>query len=348
MSKIRYGKSSTALIMQKKSFFDENDYHIIKQKKIASVYLQQPLRLNCKNCNGKLNSVPDFVKNDIGYTICNRCSHLNGMHEDTNAFCESVYSTELSKQYAENYKSESIDDYNYRTSSIYIPKAEFLYTSLIENNYDPNSMQYIDFGAGSGYFVSALKKIGINNVKGYEVSKSQVELGNSMIGENILIHHSMADTLKIIRKTESQVVSLIGVLEHLQHPRELLQEIIINQNVKVIFLSVPTFSLSVFLEILNQNVYNRQLSAEHTHLYTEKSLSYLYNEFRLKPISEWWFGTDIVDLFRHMLTTLDLAECSEILKEHWKTVFTPLIDPIQLEIDKKKFSSEVHLILEKI
>jgi hypothetical protein len=218
----------------------------------------------------------------------------------------------------------------------------------MNNKINPHNLKYLDFGSGSGYFVSALRKSGLKNITGTEVSKTQVDYGNQMIGEDILNTHSMEDTHNILSKTKSNLVSMIGVLEHLQSPRKALKCLQENKNVEYLYISVPTFSLSVYLEIFADNIFHRQLSGGHTHLYTEESLSHLSQEFGFKIVSEWWFGTDIVDLHRFMSITLEKQKCSKTLTEHWKKHFVPAIDALQLELDKKHLSSEVHLLLQKV
>lgn len=348
MSIKRYGKSSSSLLNQKKSFFRENEHHVLKQQKIASAYKRQPRRTNCKNCDLILPLSSDFIKDGIDYVLCCHCSHLNGIYEDTNEFCESVYTTDSGKEYAGNYTSENINDYDYRTASIYLPKAEFLCTSLLDNNIDPYRLSYLDFGTGSGYFVAALKKMGIHHIHGTDVSQFQVDFGNAMIGENLLSTHRLKDTNKILQETEAQVVSMIGVLEHLQYPREALHELRHNDHINYLYVSVPTFSLSVYLENISPDIFHRQLHGGHTHLYTEESLSYLWSEFGFKVVAEWWFGTDIVDLFRHISIGLEKIQSSEKILELWRNNFVPLLDAMQVELDKKHFSSEVHVILKRI
>jgi hypothetical protein len=345
----RYGKSSSALLNQKTSFFDENEILVKMQQQIASIYKKQSKRINCKNCDNKLEvSSADFTKSGVDYVLCSHCHHLNGIYEDTDEFCRAIYTADSGEEYAKNYKSENRDSFNYRTASLYLPKAEFLYTSLLDNQSDPHDLEYFDFGAGSGYFVTALKKIGLKNVSGTDVSAFQVDLGNTMIGEKVLTLHNMKDSAKILGETKSQVVSMIGVLEHLQYPRKVLNELRNNNNVEYIYLSVPTFSLSVYLEIISPEVFHRQLQSGHTHLYTEKSLSYLCKDFGFEIIAEWWFGTDIIDLYRHISVKLEQKGCSKRLKELWQKDFVSLIDSLQLEIDKMSLSSEVHLVLKKV
>jgi len=348
MTKKRFGKSSASLLNQKKSFFSENKHHVKKQRKIAQLYKKQPKRICCVNCNKKLRLIPDFVKDSIGYIICENCHHLNGEYEKTDELCDALYAENSGEEYAENYHSKDVEAYNYRTASIYIPKAEFLHTSLKEKNINPHDLDYFDFGAGSGYFVSALKKIGLKNLTGTDVSKYQVEFGNAMIGENILSTHTVEETTSIIRNISSKVVSMVDVLEHLKSPRDVLLELKNNKHVDFLFVSVPTFSLSVYLEMISPDVFHRQLDGDHTHLFTKKSLSYLFKDFSFDILAEWWFGTDIVDLFRHISVLMEKIQCSKKLMDLWKKDFIPIIDGMQLEIDKNQFSSQVHMILKRV
>ena len=345
--KVRYGKSSEFYLNVKNDFFNKNQLYIKKQKEFAKVYKAQPPRLQCKNCDYKLSTDPDFTKDEIGYALCEKCGHLNGMHQDTQEFCDIVYTADGGKKYSENYTAKDIDEYNYRVATVYAPKAEFLYSSILGKHIKPTELSYLDLGCGSGHFVSALKKIGLSKSHGTEVSKSQIDFGNAMIGDEVLREHKLEDTKLTVRNSTAQVISMIGVLEHLDDPRAILKEIKDNDNILYCYLCVPTFSFSVFLEIFSKSIFHRQLSCAHTHLYTENSINHFCQEFGFEIDSEWWFGTDMVDLFRHIYVSLDELNCSEKCKTLWRDSFSPTIDSLQLEMDKKKASSEVHLLLKK-
>ena len=202
----QFGKHSGPLLKQKTSFFNENEKHVIRQRKISSVYIKQPLRVNCKNCNYGLRSEVDFLKDEIGYKISETCGHLNGTYEDTAEFCDFVYSGDSGEEYALNYEVDSIAKYSYRLSSIYSPKAEFLYSSLLNCGANPHDLSYFDFGSGSGYFVGALKQFELSSVTGSEVSSYQVEYGNSMLGSPLLSVHDLDETNDVLRSTNSNVV----------------------------------------------------------------------------------------------------------------------------------------------
>jgi len=346
--KKRYGKPSDALIRQKVDFFENNNKYLEREQEFALLYKKQPKRKVCKNCLFRLSSF-DFVKDGIEYVLCNRCNHLNGIYEDSDDFCHAVYTKYSgSKYYAEDYFGKNLNEYNSRVEAIYRPKADFLLASLREQNINPNDLNFVDIGAGSGHFVSALKSFGLEKVSGYEVSETQVNLANTMIGENIVKQHALKNVDDIVETVEAEIISMIGVLEHLQSPRQVLRALKKNNNVKYLFISVPLFSLSVYFETLFTHVYHRQLSGGHTHLYTEESLKYMCKEFGLASIAEWWFGMDIVDLFRGVYVNLARTKSSEKIIKNWQKTFLPLIDSIQLEVDKKNLSDEVHMVLKKV
>lgn len=341
----KYGKSLIDLLSHKRSFFNSNDDLLRNLTIINDIYIKQPIRKNCKNCNFNLQG-ESFIKQNIKYIICQKCEHLNGSYEDTDEFCSALYTEDDGQKYANNYSVQNTAEYNKRVSDIYLPKAEYLKKSLSTIEENTESLSYVDFGAGSGYFLSAMRKVGFSNSNGYEVSKSQASVGNAMLGDKAINLHSKEDTVSIINSLNTDVISMIGVLEHLQNPREVLSALKKNKNIRFLFLSVPTFSPSVFLEAVFPNAMHRQLSAGHTHLYTEKSLEYIINEFDLNKISAWWFGTDMMDLYRLVHTSLDSNKNTKEIVEQWGKFFIPLMDVMQLEIDKKHLSSEVHMLLE--
>ena len=80
-------------------------------------------------------------------------------------------------------------------------------------------------------------------------------LANKMLGKEILKSHNLNDTNQIVSEIDADVVSLIGVLEHVQYPTEFLKNIKKNKKIKYLFISVPTFSLSVFFEMVFSKYY---------------------------------------------------------------------------------------------
>ena len=76
---------------------------------------------------------------------------------------------------------------------------------------------------------------------------------------------------------------------------------------------------------------------------------YLKKKYKFKIIGEWWFGTDIVDLYRNIVVTNNILNPSNknIFKKKFDNVFFDSIEKLQSIIDKKKLSSELHFIIKK-
>jgi len=338
---VQYGKNN--ILNLKTIFLDDNDKLRKEVLQINSRYANQPIRTRCKICDEILPSADSFAKHGVAYVQCLGCSHLNGRYEDTEEFCGSLYSDNGGADYARNYSSANNNAYKRRLEEVYIPKAEFLVKAL-DAHENPNDLSYADIGAGSGYFVSALQEAGLNNIVGYEVSDTQIQFSKEMNSEIRIISHDLNDTVSIIGNLETDVVSMVGVLEHLRKPREILAAIRSNSNVKYLFISVPIFSLSVVFEALFSLMMPRHLSGGHTHLFSEKSLNHMAKEYGLENVAEWWFGADIMDLYRGMLTRLESLSEVEMLKEFVSDTLPPLIDDLQLALDRSKQSSEVHIL----
>lgn len=341
---IRFGKSSGPLIADKQGFFLNNETLCAETRRIALLYAAQPRRTHCKCCNTRLGA-PSFTKNGIDYVLCERCGHLNGAHEDSDAFCAALYTDAGGASYAGTYSAADRDAYRRRVRDIYLPKAEFLRDALAERG-NASRLAYTDLGAGSGYFVAALRELGLERSRGFEVSEVQTALAERNLGAGAVQLLKMEDLLETAAVLDCDVVSMIGVLEHVQQPRRLLRALQHNKRIRYLFISVPLFSPSVFLEMAFPQVFPRHLSGGHTHLYTARSLEWTCAEFGMICAAEWWFGTDMVDLFRAVTIELERSSAIKDKSGLWPNMFGPAIDDVQLALDKRKLASEVHMLLE--
>jgi hypothetical protein len=338
----RFGKSSEGLLSIKKSFFTDNNAHLQGQDRINAIYLKQPGRTHCKNCTRPLSGC-DFESHGVPYKLCPTCQHLNGMHQETEEFFYEVYHRDAGKSYSGAYKA---DDYAERLRTIYRPKAAFLRESLASIGVDSAGMSVCDFGAGSGFFVSALRDAGFD-ARGFEVSSVQVEFANQTLGQELLATFDPSATTSMLAENESRVLSLIGVLEHVPAPREALRAIRNNRSIEYVYFSVPLFSLAVYFEILFPGSFNRHLGGAHTHLYSTRSIEHFCREFGFELRSQWLFGTDVMDLYRHCQTSLSQHDVSDTAIESFQQMLAPLIDPLQLCLDKASISSEGHFLIAK-
>jgi hypothetical protein len=344
----RFSKPLGRLMDFKQDFFDANRQKLEELTALADLYRAQPRRTHCKNCAAPLEDDPHtgFVKSGIRYVLCPVCGHCNGAHEDTDAFCQHVYTGNDGQDYARAYAAEDRRQYERRVEEVYVPKALFLREALEEQG--EGDIALADFGAGAGYFVAAALRAGFENVRGFEPSTSMAQLANAMIGRESVTNHELEATQSLMADSDARVVSLIGVLEHLQHPREALGALRGNENVEYLYLSVPLFSPSVVLEAIFPKVMPRHLAGGHTHLYTDGSIRHFSDEFGFERVAAWWFGLDICDLGRSMTVSLhDMGAEGHALRTYWDREFNPLIDRLQAVLDEARVCSEVHVLLRK-
>lgn len=341
MSLKKYSKSSSFYLSSKKNYFEQNNLKLKEVLDINLKYKAQKNRNNCKICDADLYEQEYFISHQIKYVFCSKCFHLNGIHDDTKEFAEFMYMEDDGKDYAINYVDAS---YKNRVDDIYDAKAKF----LLEIEPSLISKKVIDVGCGGGHFVAALIDNGFE-ATGIDVSKQLVSYGNKNINEihNIepLVYEDEKNLFSKI-KYGADIVSAIGVIEHMRKPLDFLKEFR-NSNAEYLYFSVPMLSSSIIFEHIFQNVFPRQLSAGHTHLFSEESIKVLLEKAGCESIGEWRFGSDIMDLYRCIDLNLQDKKSSAIKALSEKKLF-PLIDKLQAVLDQEHFCSEIHLLAKKI
>jgi len=342
--KLKFGKSFKDIEIIKKNLLKENNKLLRIKDNINNIYLAQPKRVKCKACNVKLRG-DTFFNHNIKYVECINCSHVNGYHQDNKFFSKKIYVTE-NRQYAKAYHETNIKKFKMRQKKIYDPKALFL-KNCFKNH---KKIKVLDVGAGTGYFVASLLHYGFQDAKGLEISKTQVKVGKKFL-EKIykkpknLENLSFEEIVRDVEQTNFNCLSMIGSLEHMENMSAIMKAIKKNKKIKYIYILVPMFSFLCGVENLFPKVFNRQLGGGHTHLFTEKSLLTFMKKYRFVDHSAWWFGTDIHDFYRSSIL--------EMGKKNYKPLqniihsMKNIIDSLQLELDKKKISSEVHMLLKR-
>ncbi len=338
----KYGKPLGDLIGIKSDFFEHNDKNLAMADDMADALLAQPLRTECKMCHEPFKGGLLYKSHKMGYYLCEKCGHLSSEHADTDAFADKVY---IQDNYAGNYSAQDKENYEKRLDMIYIPKAQFLVDCLKKDGIDVGDIRLLDDGAGSGYFVRAMLKLGAD-AEGIEISPAQVRFANDMAGKDILTQIDAAHITQAIKDTDRSVISAIGVLEHIIMLDETLQAIADNKNIKYLYLSVPMFSFSAMFEASHQSCYNRHVGGTHTHLFSDKSLQYMADRMGFEIADTWKFGSDIMDLYRFICVCLE-QNGNPGAKEIFSQQFLPLIDKLQLVVDESEFASEVHMLLKR-
>jgi SAM-dependent methyltransferase len=209
------------------------------------------------------------------------------------------------------------------------------------------TVRLLDVGCGGGYFVfSALgQRLAAS---GIDVGQEAVRFGNEqmerLLGQRPLAAVSESDFYELVAASDATVLSAIGVLEHLREPHRLL-DAFRRSAIGHFYFSVPMFSLSALLENAWPEVFPRQLSGGHTHLFTEDSLAWLYRSQGLTPVAEWRFGTDVMDLYRGVKIRLQQSGSSAGAIERLDAGLGRSVDVLQAVLDQGHFCSEIHCLV---
>ncbi|MBF0629262.1 MAG: methyltransferase domain-containing protein [Magnetococcales bacterium] len=333
-----YSKSSGFYQEVKKDFFTNNANLLQTARRQNALYAAQPRRTRCKLCEAELPGVVDFTSHGVDYLFCSACGHLNGGHEETATFIDALYIAEEGEAYATHY----IDaQYERRIRDIYLPKVDYLRASLPEP-----ATRLLDIGCGSGHFVCAARMRGLE-AQGIDVNKRMIDFGNhqiaNLLGTTPLAHTREEEFFELVAQSDAQILSAIGVIEHLREPQRFFAAFRASR-IEYLFYSIPMFSFSVMLEHLFQNVFPRQLSGGHTHMFTETSFQTLNERLAVHSLAEWRFGVDIMDLYRSCMTTLGENGTSEQMTTRLREGLAPCIDALQAQLDQHHFCSILHCL----
>ena len=107
---------------------------------------------------------------------------------------------------------------------------------------------------------------------GYEPSETLRALGNAVLGEGSLVGHRLEEISERIQQSTAEVASFIGVLEHLQSPREALNSLKENRRIGFVYISVPLFSPTVVLQTVFPEIMPH-ISSPRTRIFTRSSRS---------------------------------------------------------------------------
>jgi len=225
-----------------------------------------------------------------------------------------------------------------KMNMIYKPKVNFL-KKVIKSKFD-----ILDFGCGTGIFLKACEAYKIYGY-GIESNSRMVKFGNKILNKSKIYHRSIDQSFNEIKMSNSKCISLISVLEHLQKPNIVFENFKKSKS-RYLYICVPLFSFSSFVENAFDNVSPRNLFGPHTHLYTRESLKYILSKFKLKILGEWWFGVDFNDLSRSLKLSFKINN-KEIFNKLFYKYYQSSIDDFQNILDKKKICSEVHLVISK-
>ena len=345
---VRFSKSSKDVLKYKEGLFSDNQNNLALAERISDLYKEQDLRTLCKICEFELSQDDIFFERfGINYKVCQHCGHLNGAFQDSNTFNKMLYEGgkhgDAKATYSRVYNSSTKSEFANRTRDIYIPKAQFLFDTLVTQGVTIKNWKILDYGAGSGYMVKALRDVFGGKISGVEPSHDQCDFANKMLGDNSVSLTPIEEMNSVLKSTDASIVTMIGIVEHLEKPLDLFDTIKNNGNIEYLFITFPMFSPTCLVEAVFPQVFPRHLSGGHTHLFTQKSIGICAARSSLHPLGEWWFGEDALDIMRSIFVSLRDSQSKKSAEVWWEWI-SEIIDPVQELIDRKYLSCRTQQI----
>jgi len=233
------------------------------------------------------------------YHKCNQCSHYFVKFRPTDESIKNFYrkNTAYQKEYAD------VSNIEKRINEIALPKAKWTISNY-RNIYGKNPTKVLDIGAGSGHFVKACKKLGIN-CHGVEISESGVRFAKNHMGINLL----QIDFLNEWQSLDMyDIVTFWGVIEHVPKPVKMLiagKQVIGEDG--MIAVGVPRWdSVSTAVQAQYPNSVIRHLDPlGHINCFSDSSLATALLISGFYPRSAWYFGMDFYELLIQLSLTID-------------------------------------------
>jgi 2-polyprenyl-3-methyl-5-hydroxy-6-metoxy-1,4-benzoquinol methylase len=265
------------------------------------------------------------------YVTCEDCGHVYTTRRYTDEAIRRFYETNT--YWAEvTYANKSTCCY--RRENVARPKVEFA-----ERYCTSSRGTWLDVGSGIGDMVSVAQENGWK-ATGLELSATSVAFAKEIFNVDLL-----RQTMEEYRDQHPElvgtvdVVSLIGVLEHVVDPVGLLRQA--NQMLKpggLVMIQVPNArSMATMVqETFPQNVFRHMSPIEHIMVFTESSLNRTMTNGGFQPLAYWYHGLD----FYELLTNLVLAN-PQVQDSRLYTALMENLNDLQQVIDDQELSDRI-------
>ncbi len=331
----KFSKPASDISIEMEDWAIKDDETLYKTSKKLESLEFIATRNKCLLCGNSLENIPPFTHRSVDYKSCKACNHIQSVQvpvEETNF--DQIYPP-LNKR-----------DWEKRRDRIYLPKLEWIEESIKATmpKFNLEDSGWLDLGSGGGYFLGALKSKKYQNIFGIEENLHLISRSNDILKEEIVFGLDKSDFY--IDRQETEVITNWFVLEHLNDPWVILNNLKNKPKGTLFAFSVPVFGFAAILEQVSEEHAARSLDGlVHRQIYTQNSIDFLLDAINYKKLSEWTFGQDSLDLKRLILKKINKKSLSEgMLLEDIQNKLGGIIDPIQEVLDRAEFSDAKHIL----
>ncbi|EKP04868.1 methionine biosynthesis protein MetW-like protein [Leptospira kirschneri str. 2008720114] len=332
-------------------------------KSIDIAKFKKPVLSDVKGHLNKIATIVDYLSNNenaIEQKECYICggserekfAEIHGFTYMTCLGCSHVYT---STRYSDDaiirfYKKNSYwsevtyankETCYYRRDNVAKPKVNFLEQYIDERS----SGVWLDIGSGIGDLVSVVKEKGYEAI-GLELSDVSVKFAKDVFGID-LIQNTIEEFIQTNndKKGKIKVVSMIGLLEHVVAPIEVLKNVnslLIKDGIVMIQVPNANSLASLVQQVFPDNVFRHMSPIEHIMLFKERSLNKALELTGFQPISYWFHGLDIYELITNLILLNDHVNGSPLYK-----ALIENMNQLQAVIDEVELSDRIICIAKK-
>jgi len=270
------------------------------------------------------------------YVECKKCSHVYVLKAPSTEAIKKFYSSDVHHQMIKKlYANQKVK--NYRVQTLSMPKVKFVEKFIKKRG------SWLDLGCGTGEVIYAAKKLGWQ-VEGLEVDEIAYKFGEKNFG--LKIHNCLLEDFPIDEVRKFDVVSMFGVIEHLNEPSKILKEICkkTKNEVSLVIGTPNVASLSTLCqEYFPDNTNRHLLPFSHIQLFSPKSLETVLRKAGFKIIGWWFFGQDFYEFLQNLLVYDKNLKDSQLFDQLLNN-----FNQLQKVFDQKKFGDEMLVVCKKI
>lgn len=340
---VDYSKPAGDVAVESQQFLDEDGGRLGRQQVVSAGLAAGTERRACLLCASTLGTPLRFTHRGVDYACCASCGHVQTVVQPPAGY---PHRTQDGIAYGDIYPELDRSAYASRRDRIYRPKLDWIIRQLIEVGRSEEHVlqsRWLEFGAGAGYFLDALRVRGARRIAGLERDGSLVNRANTVLGGETVraFNSSLADA---VGGASADILVAFFALEHVDDPRAFWAAMATTAPGTVLAFSVPCFGMAALLESAFSDHAARCLdSVVHTQLYTDESIAFALALARMRNVGTWHFGQDAIDLRRLLLVRLRDRYSPALLAQIGRSLSDNL-DTLQAAIDRSHLSDSRHIV----
>ncbi len=295
----------------KDDFFNQMDKELDRfiDKTTSRVKAEFVEEIDCPICSGTDYSVL-FIKNGLDFVRCDTCSfvYVNPRFKE-----DKILEGYSDSEYAESnriWKDILLDDTQHSFNN---DAYTFLLDRLKEKK--PNGGKLLDVGCSVGHFMEMAREYGYST-EGVEL---EPEARKEAEGKGFVVHNSLLEDLGF-SNGEFDIVSLLGLIEHLPDPVNFMKEVnrILPSGGVVVFNGVPNMNSLIVMSLKEKaRTFNGR---NHLGYYTVDTLTHLLDiaGFNISYSGTYVTGLDSVINYAQFLdpfVDLDITYLGSVMKD---------------------------------